>query len=252
MVRVLTFRVVEWQITLKLLSFLPLGRLTFRAGIAVKRASLLWGLWSQRAIEYPWVLKQFKLLKPEAIVLDVGCAESLLSHELVARKYRAIGIDIREYPFKNKSVLFMKRNVLDTGFPSDIFDAIILVSTVEHIGLSAYNQVALDDEGDMKAMKELYRVLKPRGIIIMTTPYIGKKQFRISKFERNYNRERLTKLVKDFHILKEEYFYPKRIGRSRRLIWMKLSREQIDKVSFLEIGLACLILQKPNSTPHLY
>jgi hypothetical protein len=37
-----------------------------------------------------------------------------------------------------------------------MFDAIFVVSTIEHIGLSAYGQLTLDDEGDVKVMKELY------------------------------------------------------------------------------------------------
>jgi hypothetical protein len=91
------------------------------------------------------------------LVLDVGCAESLLSHELVARGFRIVGLDIRDYPFKNKRVYFVKRNVLNTGLPDEMFDAIFVVSTIEHIGLSAYGQLTLDDEGDVKVMKEFTR-----------------------------------------------------------------------------------------------
>jgi SAM-dependent methyltransferase len=247
MIRMLVLRSGRPRIVPKLLSYVPLGRLAFGTSMAIKRASLYWGLWSQRALEYTWVLKHLKLLKPEAIVLDVGCAESLLSYELLARKYRVVGIDIREHYFKNKWILFIKRDILQTGLRSDIFDAIIAISTIEHIGLGAYAQPVFDDEGDIKTMEELYRILKPGGIIFITTPYIGNEPFHISQFERKYNRERLTKLVKCFHILKEEYFYPKYIKRGRRLIWMKLNREQMDKESFSNAGLACLILQKPNS-----
>jgi SAM-dependent methyltransferase len=159
----------------------------------IKILSLQKGLLSQRAIEYPWVLTQVRRLKPNALVLDVGCAESLLSHELIARGFRVIGLDIRDYPFKNRRMLFVKRNVLDTKLPNGMFDAILVVSTIEHIGLSAYGQLTLDDKGDVKAIKELYRILRPKGIMILTTPYIGSCPFRVSSFERNYNRQRLQK-----------------------------------------------------------
>jgi 2-polyprenyl-3-methyl-5-hydroxy-6-metoxy-1,4-benzoquinol methylase len=86
----------------------------------IKILSLQEGLCSQRAIEYPWVLTQIKRLKPNALILDVGCAESLLSHELIARGFRVIGLDIRDYPFKNRRVLFVKRNILDTKLPNDM------------------------------------------------------------------------------------------------------------------------------------
>jgi SAM-dependent methyltransferase len=168
--------------------------------------------------------------------LDVGCAESLLSHELVARGFRVIGLDIRDYPFKNRRVIFVRRNVLDTGFPDGMFDAILVVSTIEHIGLSTYGQLALDDEGDLKAMKELYRILKPRGIII-TTPYIGNCPLRVDSFERNYNRQRLQKLIEGFKIVRKDYFYPRRI--EGKVCWERMSREDIDQESFVEAGLAC-------------
>lgn len=112
----------------KMLSQYSIGRLAFRSSMALKRLFLFFGLWSQRAVEYPWVLKQLSLLRQNALVLDVGCSESLLSHELIAKKYRVVGIDINEYPFQNNRMLFIKRNILNTGFPNGIFDGIVMVS----------------------------------------------------------------------------------------------------------------------------
>lgn len=243
-VRLHTSNAVTLKIISKLVSSLPLGRLAFRASIATKRFSLLYGSVDQRSIEYPWILKQLKLLKPRSIILDVGCSDSVLSHELIARKYRVVGIDIREYTFKNRRMLFIKRNILNTDLPNNIFDAIIMVSTIEHVGVPAYGQTILDEEGDMKAMKELYRILKPGGIIMITTPY---DPYSVSKdagksYVEHYNRERLNKLVNDFHIIKDEYFYPKHVKHNKRIIWMKIDRqERMDKA-----GVVCLILQKPK------
>lgn len=226
----------------RILSLTGLGRLAFWYSIVVKRLSTFYGSYSQRAVEYPWVLRQLKLLKPGALILDVGCAESMLSHELVARKFRVVGIDIRDYPFKNKSMHFMKKNVLNTGFPDGIFDAVILVSTIEHIGLKAYGQKIIDDEGDVKTIKELHRILKPSGYLIMTTPFIGDQPFRITNFERNYNRHRLMELTKNFETIIEDYFYPE--PRGRRLKWTKLNKEQAGKRFFINSGVACLVLRK--------
>jgi len=96
-------------------------------------------------------------------VLDVGCCKSLLGFKLVAMGFQVIGIDIREYLFKkSKRMLFIRRGARSTGFPSNFFDPIVLVSTIEHIG------VGIDEDADLKTVKELKRVLKPKGII--TTP----------------------------------------------------------------------------------
>ncbi len=226
----------------------PLGRLVFRASIWYKRVGLLFGSWSQRAVEYPWVLRQLELIKPGSLVLDVGCSESLLSHELIMRGFKVVCIDIRDYPFKNKYMIFLKRNVLNTKLPSNYFDAIIVVSTIEHIGLNAYNQDLIDEEGDIKAMKELFRILKPGGILILTTPYIGGGPFKISLSpppEREYDNRRLKKLIEDFIVVKDEYFYPLQV--SGKLYWIKIEKRKIDKLNFREPGLACLVLKKPQS-----
>ncbi len=238
----------------KLISTPPFGRLVFQLTIFIKQLSLqmAWspsavenmGGWFDRAVEYPWVLRQITRVQPGSLVLDIGCSESLLSHELSARRFKVVALDIRDYPFKSKEVLFVKRNITDTRLPNEKFDAIIMVSTIEHVGLSAYGQLEVEDEGDINAMKELNRILSLKGIIILTTPYVGGKTFEIwQNFERLYNKERLSKLIEDFNILTEEYFYPKRIGK--RLVWNQMDHKEIDKQHFFELaGLACLVLKK--------
>jgi 2-polyprenyl-3-methyl-5-hydroxy-6-metoxy-1,4-benzoquinol methylase len=200
-----------------------------------------------RTVEYPWTLKNLKLLKQGVIVLDVGCAESLLSHELTARKYRVVGVDLREYPFKNKWMVFIKGNILTVVLSDDFFDAIIMVSTIEHVGFQSYGQLVLDDRADFKVMKALYRALKPGGIIIVTTSYAGNaKECIVSKrnvIERQYDRERLDGLVSGYNILKEEYFYRDESAS----VWMRIDKKRACEKS-LKNGLACLVLQKPKQT----
>jgi SAM-dependent methyltransferase len=126
----------------------------------------------------------------------VGCAESLFSQELIARGFRVVGIDIRDYPFKDKRMMFLRRNVLDTLLPDNTFDAILVVSTIERIGLEQYGQTVKDAEGDLRAMKELVRILKHEGVLILTTPYIGGEPLRVTSFERIYDRQRLSELTR--------------------------------------------------------
>jgi SAM-dependent methyltransferase len=49
----------------------------------------------------------------------------------------------------------------------------MVVSTIEHIGLPVYGQVGFDADGDVKAIEELRRTLKPGGYLIITTPFAG-------------------------------------------------------------------------------
>jgi len=116
------------------------GVLFFRLGVFLKRVFLLCGIYGQRAIEYTWILEQLKNIKSRFLVLDVGCAESLLCHELVIKGLHTVGIDIRKHSYKNKLMFFFQRNILNTKFKNDVFDLIIMVSTIEHVALKAYKQ----------------------------------------------------------------------------------------------------------------
>jgi SAM-dependent methyltransferase len=219
------------------------GRLALKFSIFAKRFLLSVGCFSQRAAEYPWVLEQINTVKADSLILDVGCAESLLSHHLTHRCLRVVGLDIRDCPFKNKKMFFVQRNILDTGLSHGIFDAAVMVSTVEHIGLKAYGQLTLEDDGDCKAMSEIYRILRVGGVLIMSTPYLGTAPFKVYSFERNYNREKLTCLIGKFQIIKEDYFAP--CEHKQKISWIKLTHKEIDKQTFRNAGIACLVLKKP-------
>jgi SAM-dependent methyltransferase len=229
----------------KILAQYPVGRLFFRANLMVKKTAVLFGFASQRAAEYPWIIRSLELIPKTGLFLDVGCAESLLSHELIAKGLTVVGLDIRDCPFKDKRVAFVKRNIIHTGFPDGMFDAVGIVSTIEHIGLEPYGQTVKDTDGDIKVITELKRILKNQGIILLTTPYIGAGPLRVDSFEREYSAQRLSRLTAGLKIVHENYYYPSR--SMRRLQWLELSKEEMDKQTFTEPGIACLILKKQSA-----
>jgi predicted SAM-dependent methyltransferase len=121
----------------------------------------------------------------------------------------------------------------------------MLISTIEHIALKGYDQTLLDDDGDIKTINELYRILKPGGYLFITTPYIGTDIFKEDSFERNYNEKRLFKLVEDFEIIEEEYFYPQKFGKKYQ--WIKMDRLKTRNKKFKNPGIACLVLIKSSA-----
>jgi len=54
-------------------------------------------------------------------------------------------------------------------FPSDSINSLSCMHTIEHIGLGRYGD-AIDPQGDLKAIEELKRVLKPGGNLFFVTP----------------------------------------------------------------------------------
>ncbi len=153
--------------------------------IGMKLFAEYWGKASLKAtdrwIEYPWALES--LSKPPCKILDVGCAGSMFPLILKAFKYDIWGLDIRQYPSVGY-IRFRKRDVCDTRFCDDIFDAIIAISTIEHI------------EDDFKAIQEIHRILQPKGLFLMTVPFASKSKQ--TKFHRIYDMFRLQVLLKDF------------------------------------------------------
>ncbi|HDL75021.1 MAG TPA: class I SAM-dependent methyltransferase [bacterium] len=96
-------------------------------------------------------------------VLDAGCGNGWLSEVLRNKETDYIGIDSsekliniakRNYP----QAKFQKDNVLKLSFPSDFFNKVYSVSVLHHIP---------SKELQIKALKEMKRVLKPKGILIL-------------------------------------------------------------------------------------
>ena len=59
-------------------------------------------------------------------------------------------------------IIFIEGNMLDTGFPSNFWDSIICCEGYEHV--SRENQFVL--------MNEIHRIVKPNGIVLLTTPFV--------------------------------------------------------------------------------
>jgi len=232
----------RFQILAHILRNPVIGYIVFILAILLKNIALFFGQPDQRAAEYPWVLRQLAFLSKGSIVLDVGCSESILSHALVMRGFRVVGLDLRDYPMKSEYIAFVKRDIVDTRFPDEFFDGIVVVSTIEHVGLKVYGQTVIDSDLDLRAIHELWRVLKPGGLVILTTPFVGNGQNRIAREEREYGFEGLNKLTKGLEVLKEEYFYPYHYHHTVR--WIRFCRSDALRTDFADPGIACLVLRK--------
>jgi 2-polyprenyl-3-methyl-5-hydroxy-6-metoxy-1,4-benzoquinol methylase len=188
---------------------------------------------SERSIEKPFIFENLLKLR-RGRVLDVGCAESTLITELASLGFEAHGIDARLYPVKYSNVTFIEASICEAPYKDNSFDVEIAVSTIEHIGMTVgYWGVQVDSKGDEKAIREITRMLKPDGKVLITLPYgvLGISDWYLrtsqSKF-RVYNGCSLKKLLEklsietaNYYALKGKFWVPvseKEAERSKRAI----------------------------------
>jgi len=115
------------------------------------------------------------------------------------------------------------------GFRDEIFDQIICLSTIEHIGIPFhnYNIKESDELGDIRAISEIRRVLKKGGTVIATLCY---------------------NLIRGFSVIRKEFYRYDDDGK-----WKKCRSQSIaeNRVNTKRIPLyfhsrvcACLLLKK--------
>lgn len=83
------------------------------------------------------------------------------------------------------------------SFESDSIECISCMHTIEHIGLGRYGD-PLDPGGDVKAIKELQRVTKHNGHLLLVTP-VGKPKVQFNG-QRIYSFELIHDLFEDFDL----------------------------------------------------
>jgi SAM-dependent methyltransferase len=206
------------------------------------------GIYSERIIEYKFLANNLPSPNTQMTILDVGTDESQLIKKLQdygTTKWQIYGIDISDIKEKSLSKHLIRMDGRVMAFRQGIFDLVICISTIEHIGIPsmAYNIKETDIDGDSKLMREMNRVLKHNGRLILTLPYGNR--FRNTE-HRIYNRLFLDNLIRDFSVIKRN-FYLFNKGR-----WKRLKDEQtVDKSNIIEIPpslhspiLTCLCLQK--------
>lgn len=88
-------------------------------------------------------------------ILDVGCGDMFLASLLPEYTYKGIDINLH---FNNSKAIKHDLEAFPYPFPKESFDTIICSETLEHL----FDPISVT--------KELYRLLKPLGVYILSTP----------------------------------------------------------------------------------
>lgn len=115
-------------------------------------------------------------LQSKKTVLDIGCGGGSLSMYMAAKGNKVLGIDISIHAVlaAQKSAKFMdlknlsfKAMEFPNEIPIDTYDFIFCSEVIEHL------------ENDNLALKKMYQLLKPTGILIITTPSKNAPMYRL-------------------------------------------------------------------------
>jgi len=129
-----------------------------------------------RCVEFPLVFQHLGLA-PGGRLLDVGSGQSHFPLYVASRTPTtvvALDPSPRVLWLKEMEAKFVRRGIMppgrlhvvvadarDTALGDGEFDYIALISTIEHV----------EHDGDSTAMRELARLLKPGGRLVLTVPY---------------------------------------------------------------------------------
>jgi len=157
---------------------------------------------NEREIEWPWVMERMDNTKKK--VLDVGSMGKKYPKVLVDQGYDVVALDV-QLPKNNKlPYATVQGDIRHTVFSDNMFDIVTAVSILEHVGIKGRFGITEEDAvGDLKAMKEIYRILKKYGTALITIPY-GQKS--IMPINKCYNKEKTKEIFKGFNVVEEQYY----------------------------------------------
>ena len=136
----------------------------------------------ERIIEYPWLLA--KINKGKGKFLDAG---STFNFDLILQHPAMFEKDIYIYTyypesnnFSSKRISYIYGDLRELPFKNDYFDQVACHSTLEHIDmdnsmygydLTHQDNVSIKSYDYLNVIRELERVVKPKGKILLTFPY---------------------------------------------------------------------------------
>ena len=195
-----------------------------------------------RAIEWSFVISNIP--KTKGLALEFGPGPSNIGLIAARLGYIVNAIDLTpckwKYEFPN--LTYQQTDILQKNFTNNYYDLIINSSTIEHVGLPGrYGNKKSKSDGDLEAMDILHSILKDQGIMILTIP-VGIDDIFIP-YHRIYGKERILKLLKNFNIIKQEYW-----KKNNNNIWKNCEKDRAFSTKGSEnyYALGCYVLAKIN------
>lgn len=142
-----------------------------------------------------WAVRKVKEINPEK---HIDISSSLYFSGLLSAFIPVDFYDYRPANLNLSNLNSFRGDLHQLGFENDSVDSLSCMHTIEHIGLGRYGD-PVDPDGDIKAIVELKRVLKPEGSLLFVTP-VGKPRIEFNA-HRIYSYEMIMEMFKDLKLV---------------------------------------------------
>jgi 2-polyprenyl-3-methyl-5-hydroxy-6-metoxy-1,4-benzoquinol methylase len=151
---------------------------------------------NERIVEVPYAFRALCHLEPGAKVLDVGATESPVCLSLATLGYDVTALDPRPNPLSHERLRSVTARIEDWDEAGE-FDAVLCLSTIEHIGTQAYEQTATERRADLEAMRRMRELTRQGGLLVLTTA-VGAAS--VDDFGRVYDPAGLDELLEGWDV----------------------------------------------------
>lgn len=147
-----------------------------------------------------WAARKVKEINPD---VHVDISSSLYFSSIVSAFVPVKFYDYRPAKLNLSGVVSDKADLLNLPFEDNSIRSLSCMHTVEHVGLGRYGD-KIDADGDIKAIKELSRVVSSGGFLVFVVP-IGKPKIEFNA-HRIYSYEMIAKMfplftIKEFSLI---------------------------------------------------
>lgn len=182
-----------------------------------------------------WAARKVKEI---GAAIHVDISSSLYFSSIVSAFTPVHFYDFRPAKLNLSGLVSEKGNLLHLDFESNSIASLSCMHTVEHVGLGRYGDT-IDPEGDVKAAKELSRVLAVGGSLIFVVP-VGVPRIQFNA-HRIYSYEMVMDLFPGLE-LKEVSLIP-----DNALDTGMIYHARIDEINSQSYGCGCFVFSKLDS-----
>ncbi len=133
-------------------------------------------------------------------ILDIGCGNGAFEYLVADKAKEIVGVEVKDEDLfvarkeceMLSNVNFIEADIVNDGFPANSSDVVTLFDVIEH----------LPRDSEPEALVKIYKILKPRGRVVISTPLQNLTRFfdpawYLKPRHRHYSKEQLVELLID-------------------------------------------------------